>query len=78
MNLHMNPVYILIIGIALSSRNTCSNLLEMGALIYQKARTIQSEYTFYVTFNRLHVIFGIDYTTFLAIPYLVILILILK
>lgn len=45
MNLHMNPVYILIIGIALSSRNTCSNLLEMGALIYQKARTIQSEYT---------------------------------
>jgi hypothetical protein len=45
MNLHINHVYVLIIGIALSSKNTCSNLLERGALIYQKARTIQSEYT---------------------------------
>lgn len=37
-------MHVLIIGVALSSRNPCSDLLERGALIYQKTRAIQSEY----------------------------------
>lgn len=41
----MNHVHVFIIGIALSSGNTCSDLLERGALNYRKARTIQSEYS---------------------------------
>lgn len=37
-------MHVLIIGVALSSRNPCSDLLERGALIYQKTRAIQSEH----------------------------------
>lgn len=48
----MNHVHVLIIGIALSGGNTCSHLLERGALICQKAQTIQPEYSIaFVTEN---------------------------
>ena len=59
----MNHVHVFIIGIALSSGNSCSDLLERGALIYQKARTIQSEYTIRPFFQFSDDIRRIMYTT---------------